>query len=497
MSHQSSRISSIGSSLESKAYHDCPVGVLPQHFLWHGQRIRPLRRTWSRAVVNRPFVAIHDESGRPAGQRESACGQKEMRQHKPPQPSSSTSPAASALRRRELAAALAASAALLPLVSAAPSRAAPAVGAKPTLADVTPEIAPAAPLSSREQAVIDVFEQSTRSVVNVFDVTLQGNARPAPQEDQPEGNGTGFVWNDDGIIVTNFHVLASALAAVTRRPGGPPREGSPRPVVAKITLLGADGYNQTYDAVLVGADRTKDLAVLRIGAPKEALRPARLGQSGQLRVGQQVLAIGNPFGFDHTLTTGVISGLGRQIQSQVGSSIGGAIQTDAAINPGNSGGPLLDSAGRVIGVNTAIYTASGTSAGVGFAIGIDTVRRVVPQLLQFGKVTRPALNVQLASEAVARQLKVTRGAMVQAVAPNSAAAKAGLLPTRRALSGIVAGDVIIGLDSRPVTKPGDLALALDDCSVGDKIVLTVQRGVGNSQGPQQLKLPLELEAEMS
>ncbi|CAL8469139.1 g8680 [Coccomyxa elongata] len=352
-------------------------------------------------------------------------------------------------------------------------------------------------LVNREQAVIDVFEQSTRSVVNVFDVTLQGSARPVPQEDQPEGNGTGFVWDGDGNIVTNFHVLASALAAIPRRPGGPPRPGGPRPVVAKVTLLGEDGYNQTYDAVLVGADRAKDLAVLRIAAPKEALRPARLGQSGQLRVGQQVLAIGNPFGFDHTLTTGVISGLGRQIQSQVGSSIGGAIQTDAAINPGNSGGPLLDSAGRVIGVNTAIFTASGTSAGVGFAIGIDTVRRVVPQLLQFGKVTRPALNIQVANEAVARQLKVTRGAMVQTLAPNSAAAKAGLLPTRRALSGIVAGDVITAVDSRPVTKPGDLALALDDYSVGDKIVLTVQRGVGDSQGPQELQLPLELEPEMT
>ncbi|EIE21012.1 trypsin-like serine protease [Coccomyxa subellipsoidea C-169] len=478
-----------GLPTETGPHHLMTCGAVRLHMLRHAQRGPTSRR--SRSQIRRPFAAEQDgDRGRKSGRKGSAWGKEGIDQHPGAQIRSLAVSPGPLLTRREFAAAVTASAALLSCT--APSRAAPAVGSKPTLAEVTPEVAPAAPLSSREQAVIDVFEQSTRSVVNVFDVTLQGNARPVPQEDQPEGNGTGFVWDADGNIVTNFHVLASALVAITRRPGGPPREGGPRPVVAKITLLGADGYNQTYDAVLVGADRAKDLAVLRIAAPKEALRPARLGQSGQLRVGQQVLAIGNPFGFDHTLTTGVISGLGRQIQSQVGSSIGGAIQTDAAINPGNSGGPLLDSGGRVIGVNTAIYTASGTSAGVGFAIGIDTVRRVVPQLLQFGKVTRPALNIQLASEAVARQLKVTRGAMVQAVAPNSAAAKAGLLPTRRALSGIVAGDVITALDLRPVTKPGDLALALDDCSVGDKIVLTVQRG-----GPQELKLPLELEAEMA
>ncbi|CAL5230048.1 g13495 [Coccomyxa viridis] len=391
--------------------------------------------------------------------------------------------------RRQMHALLAASAGLASLSRSPGAQAL-------TLADVTPEIAPPVPLSAREEAIISVFENNTNAVVNIFDVTLQGTARPSGQDElQPEGNGTGFLWDDSGNLVTNYHVLQSALAAMGRRPGAQ-RSPQNKPVVAKITLLGKDGFNQTFDGTLVGADRAKDLCVLHINAPQALLRPMALGNSRALRVGQQVLAIGNPFGFDHTLTTGVISGLGREIQSQLGGSIGGAIQTDAAINPGNSGGPLLDSAGRVVGVNTAIFTASGLSAGVGFAIGIDTVRRVVPQLIATGRVVRPALNIQVASEAVARQLRVNKGAVIQAVTPNSAAAKAGLLPTRRALSGIVAGDVIVRIDGKPVVKPGDLALALDDYSIGDTVALKVQRGAGESQGGQELDVSLKLEEDM-
>ena len=163
--------------------------------------------------------------------------------------------------------------------------------------------------------------------------------------------------------------------------------------MALVTLQGPDDVQRSYEARLVGADRPRDIAVLKINAAPDQLRPLQLGQSSSLRVGQQCLAIGNPFGFDHTLTTGVISGLNREIKSQAGSVIPGGIQTDAAINPGNSGGPLLDSSGRLIGVNTAIFTPTGTSAGVGFAIPVDTVSRVVPQLITKGRVTRPSLGV--------------------------------------------------------------------------------------------------------
>eukprot|EP00884_Botryococcus_braunii_P005465 jgi/Botrbrau1/1491/Bobra.178_3s0046.1 len=360
-----------------------------------------------------------------------------------------------------------------------------------TLADVTPAVAPAGPLTSREQAIISIFEANTYSTVNVFDITLQGNAKPVGVVDAPEGNGTGFVWDKAGHVVTNYHVLGNVLKqlpASARAPGARP------PVVARVVLLGTDGYTQTREAVLVGADRSKDLAVLQINAPEESLRPVKLGSSSSLKVGAQVLAIGNPFGFDHTLTSGIVSGLGREIQSQVGSVIAGGIQTDAAINPGNSGGPLLDSQGRVVGVNTAIFTNTGTSAGVGFAIPIDTVSRLVPQLIQYGRAVRPTLNVQLASDQVAAALKVRTGALIQSVAANSAAAKAGLLPTRRGLSGVLAGDVIIGLDNRVIKRPSDIITALDDYKAGDKVQLRILRGDGD---PKELTISLLLEEEAS
>lgn len=358
-----------------------------------------------------------------------------------------------------------------------------------TLQEVTPQVVTSGPLSAREEAIIDIFERNTNSVANVFDITLQGGARRKGEVDTPEGNGTGFVWDADGHVVTNFHVLASALRQL--RPNQLQGEGSPK--VAKLTLFNKQGYQQSYDAALVGADRSKDIVVLRLLNLQESLEPMQIGESGKVRIGQQVLAIGNPFGFDHTLTTGVVSGLGREIQSQAGAVIGGGIQTDAAINPGNSGGPLLDSRGRVIGVNTAIFTNTGTSAGVGFAIPIDIVRSVVPQLIQYGKVVRPALNIQLSTDQVAKALRVSSGALVQSVSPNSAAAKAGLLPTRRGLTGIITGDVITGISGRKVTKAADLAVSLDDYKVGDKVTLQVRRGAEGSQGAQELSLSLTLE----
>ncbi len=228
----------------------------------------------------------------------------------------------------------------------------------------------------------------------------------------PEGTGSGFIWDEGGHIVTNYHVIKGADGA-------------------HVTL--AD--HTTYRASLVGAAPDKDLAVLHIDAPKDKLVPIRIGNSTDLQVGQMAYAIGNPFGLDLTLTTGVISALGREIQSVTKRTIKNVIQTDAAINPGNSGGPLLDSAGRLIGVNTAIYSPSGSSAGIGFAIPVDEVNRVVPQLIKNGKVERPGLGVQVAHDQLARELGVQKGAVIVRAFRNSPAAKAGLRPTRRDSSG--------------------------------------------------------------
>lgn len=217
-----------------------------------------------------------------------------------------------------------------------------------------------------------------------------------------------------------------------------------------------------------------------------------MGQSSYLRVGQQCLAIGNPFGFDHTLTVGVISGLNRDIFSQTGVTIGGGIQTDAAINPGNSGGPLLDSKGNLIGINTAIFTQTGTSAGVGFAIPSSTVLKIVPQLIQYGKVVRAGLNADIAPDLVANQLNVRNGALVLLVPGDSLAAKAGLLPTTRGFAGnIMLGDIIVAVDNKPVRSKAELYKALDDYNVGDKVLFKIQRGT------DILELPIVLEEKSS
>jgi S1-C subfamily serine protease len=356
-------------------------------------------------------------------------------------------------------------------------------------------VTPAAALPAAEQSVVNVFERLTYSVVNVVDITVAqaGLSRPGAQVDVPEGNGTGIVWDSEGDIVTNYHVLGGVLNAASSGRNG--TAGRRVTSVARVTLLGSDGKSHEYVAELVGADRAKDIAVLRIAAPPELLRPLPRGQSARVRVGQTVLAIGNPFGFDHTLTTGVVSGLDRTVQSAVGSLISGGIQTDAAINPGNSGGPLLNSEGELIGLNTAIFTPTGLSAGVGFAIPVDTVSRVVPQLIQFGRVVRPSLNCALAPESIASQLRVKGGALVQAVPPGSNAAAAGLLPTRRGLGGIVTGDVIVGVDDDPVRSPAELADVIERHAIGDRVTLRVVRGVGGEAQELLIDVPVVLEKE--
>ncbi|CAL5031655.1 unnamed protein product [Urochloa decumbens] len=344
--------------------------------------------------------------------------------------------------------------------------------------DVTPKIFPSGPLFPTEERIAELFETNTYSVVNIFDATLRPQLNVTGVVEIPEGNGSGVVWDDSGHIVTNYHVVGSALS----------KNPKPGEVVARVNILAAEGIQKSFEGKLVGADRAKDIAVLKVDAPTDLLKPINVGQSSALRVGQQCLAIGNPFGFDHTLTVGVISGLNRDIFSQAGVTIGGGIQTDAAINPGNSGGPLLDSKGHMIGINTAIFTQTGTSAGVGFAIPSSTVLKIAPQLIQFGKVRRAGLNLDFAPDPIAYQLNVRNGALILKVPGGSAAAKAGLAPTGRGFAGnIILGDIIVAVDGKPVKGKSDLLRVLDDYGVGDQVTLTVRRGAETLE----VTLPLE------
>jgi len=302
-------------------------------------------------------------------------------------------------------------------------------------------------LGADEQTTIDVFEKFSRSVVHVTSLASRRNLMTLDVTEIPQGTGTGFVWDQQGHIVTNFHVV----------------QGGDR---ASVTLN--DG--STYAATIVGTAPDKDIAVLHIDAPPTKMLPLPVGQSANLKVGMKVLAIGNPFGLDQTLTTGVISGLGREIKSVSGRPITDVIQTDASINPGNSGGPLLDSSGRLIGINTAIYSPSGANAGIGFAVPVDTVNAIVPQLLKHGKVVRPGLGISIANDQQAARVGID-GVIIYQVSPNGAAAHAGLegVTTDPAMGGALPQDVIVGIDNIVIHKQNDLFKALDAHKVGDVV----------------------------
>jgi len=325
-------------------------------------------------------------------------------------------------------------------------------------------VTPRTELASDEKTTIALFRQASPSVVHITTLTVARDFFTLNLLQIPEGTGSGFIWDDAGNIVTNFHVIQNADAA-------------------QVTL--AD--HSTWRARRVGVAPDKDLAILRIDAPKNRLRPIPIGTSHDLQVGQKVFAIGNPFGLDQTLTTGVISALGREIESVTRRPIQGVIQTDAAINPGNSGGPLLDSSGRLIGVNTAIYSPSGASVGIGFAIPVDTVNRVIPELIGYGKIIRPGLGVQVAEDQLARELGL-KGVLVVDAAPKGAAAKAGIRPTQRDVQGRVRlGDVIAAIDGKKIESVNDLFLILEQYKVGETVTVTVLRD-GNRQ---QVKVTLE------
>jgi S1-C subfamily serine protease len=314
-------------------------------------------------------------------------------------------------------------------------------------------VTPRGDLTDLEKTNIRIYKEARFSVVHITTLTVRQDYLRMNVQEVPEGTGSGFIWDDQGHIVTNFHVVRNANSA-------------------NVTL----SDHSTYKAEFVGGAAEKDLAVLRIDAPREKLRPILVGTSEDLQVGQLVYAIGNPFGLDQTLTTGIVSALGREIESiRKGVVIKDVIQTDAAINPGNSGGPLLDSAGRLIGVNTAIYSPSGSSAGIGFAIPVDEVNRVVPELIRHGKVTRPGLGVQVAPDQVAKQLGV-KGALIVSTRPNSPAKAAGLRPSYRDEEGkVVLGDAILAIDGKPVKKVNDLFALLEKHKVGDEVTVKVLR----------------------
>jgi S1-C subfamily serine protease len=324
-------------------------------------------------------------------------------------------------------------------------------------ADAQPRLVEArGDLSEVEKANIKVYEQVSPSVVHVTNLAERGSAFSLNVQRVPRGTGSGFVWDDDGHIVTNYHVVEGADAAT-------------------VTL--AD--HTTYDATRVWAYSDKDIAVLKVDAPPGKLRKIPfIGTSHDLKVGQVTYAIGNPFGLDQTLTTGIVSALGREIEGDTDHApITGVIQTSAAINPGNSGGPLLDSAGRLIGVNTAILSPSGTFAGIGFAIPIDEINRIVPQLIAHeGKIVHPGLGVEYAEDQLARRLGIDSGALILKVKPNGPAAKAGLQGTYKDRRGrLHLGDVVVAINEEAVDGANAAQKALEKYKAGDTITVTIVR----------------------
>ncbi|MDX2052433.1 MAG: trypsin-like peptidase domain-containing protein [Polyangiaceae bacterium] len=321
-----------------------------------------------------------------------------------------------------------------------------------------PKPLPIPPLSAGartedEQNTIAVFQNAAPATVFVTQHTLVTDRFWGQTSEVASGSGSGFVWDTEGHIVTNFHVVANARRLT-------------------VTL-----QNQTtLDAELVGVEPRRDIAVLKIKAPAGSLTPLKvLPKNHLLQVGQKVIAIGNPFGLDHTLTTGVISALGRSMQGAGGVTIPDMVQTDAAINPGNSGGPLLDSSGQLIGMNTAIYSPSGTSAGIGFAVPVSSVARIVPQIIKTGRAEQVGLGVQIDPNGRLERRIGIQGVIVLSVIGTGPAEKAGIQGIRQTPSGPELGDVIVKIGSTPIHSYDDLYNELDRHAAGDEVEITVLR----------------------
>jgi 2-alkenal reductase len=303
-------------------------------------------------------------------------------------------------------------------------------------------------LSDWEKSNIDLFLAAAPSVVSI--TTEQLRVNPVMGAEVAQGAGSGFIWDAAGHVVTNFHVIEGANTVYVQLHAGDP-----------------------LPARVVGGARQYDLAVVRLSDVPAGLRPLPVGTSKTLHVGQAAYAIGNPFGLQRTLTTGIVSALERRLPTAQGREVRGVIQTDASINPGNSGGPLLDSSGSLIGVNTAILSESGSSAGIGFAIPVDLVSRVVPQIIKSGRAPRPGLGIVAADERVAAQIGI-RGVVVLGIARGSPAERAGLRPFRADSS--EPGDIIVAVDGKPTATLADLAQSLEDAGIGKDVTLRVRRG---------------------
>jgi len=314
--------------------------------------------------------------------------------------------------------------------------------------------APRGDLAADEKVTIDIFREASPAVVYITSSELRRDLFGLNVFEIPRGTGSGFVYDRQGYIVTNFHVIQGASRLLVTLPD-----------------------QSEWEAQFVGAEPDKDIAVVKIDVPPEKLTPIALGTSADLLVGQKVLAIGNPFGLDYTLTTGVVSALGREIQSITGRKIHDVIQTDAAINPGNSGGPLLDSAGRLIGMNTQIASPSGASAGIGFAVPVDIVNKIVPDLIRHGRVIRPGLGVILADDWVARRLRLP-GVLIETVADETGAASAGLRGTKVDNRGYIreVGDVLLKIGDREVHTRNEVMDVLELHKAGDEVGVTFLRG---------------------
>jgi len=303
-----------------------------------------------------------------------------------------------------------------------------------------------------EAATINLFEEVSPSVVFIKTSKVERNYWNRNELQIPSGSGSGFIWDEEGHIVTNYHVVDGADGLT-------------------VTL----SNQEVYSATLKGYEASKDIAVLKINAPREVLKAIKVGSYDDLRVGQSVFAIGNPFGLDHSLTTGIISALGREITSVSGRPIKDVIQTDAAINPGNSGGPLLDSSSRLIGVNTMIYSPSGASAGIGFSIPVDVVNWVVPDIIRYGRVKRPLLGIVMVQQQIVNRFEI-EGAMIAEVNRGSGAEVAGLRGVTIDQTGYQQpGDVIINIEGQKVTSNNDLFLVLERYKPGEKVEIVFIR----------------------
>ncbi|MEN8200288.1 MAG: trypsin-like peptidase domain-containing protein [Thermodesulfobacteriota bacterium] len=306
-------------------------------------------------------------------------------------------------------------------------------------------------LAQDELNTIEIFKSVSPSVVYITTSALRRNLFSLNAVEIPQGTGSGFIWDGQGRVVTNYHVVADAN---------------------RIEVTMAD--NSTWKAVLVGAAPDKDLAVLQIDAPARLLKPILVGGSVELQVGQKVFAVGNPFGLDQTITSGIISALGREIKAITGRTIRNMIQTDAAINPGNSGGPLLDSAGRLIGVNTAIFSPSGAYAGIGFAVPVDEVNRVVPQLIRNGRLIKPGIGAALADARLVKRLGI-EGVLVLGVDQGGPAHQGGLRPTRQFGNEVILGDIITGVAGKEVRSYDDIRTELERFEVGEQVTIQIIR----------------------